>query len=190
MKKQIKDAQEKMLSNFFTIKDNVASFKVNYSKINDILDQNFKGKQLPIIYSDFFEDMKRYASLLPKKYKIEMNINIEDLQGYSLKEVEQIILDNRDLFFIKRHQTKISKAITSIIMLCFGTLFFALYSIGLKFGWEQILNEFIYIACWVFYWEAVSIIFLEIFGEDAKLKQFINRINKINITNETLTKIN
>ncbi len=182
-RKQIKEAQEKMLSNFFTIKDDVATFDVNYKKIDDILDPNFKGQKKPIIYGNFFEDMKRYTSLLPKKYKIEMNINIEDLQGYSLKDVEEIVFDNKNLFFIKRHQTKKNKAVSSIIMLILGTIFFSLYSIGIKFEWEQILNEFVYIACWVFYWEAVSIVFLEIFGEDAKLKQFINRINKINITN-------
>lgn len=44
-RKQIKEAQEKMLSNFFTIKDDVATFDVNYKKIDDILDPNFKGQK-------------------------------------------------------------------------------------------------------------------------------------------------
>lgn len=181
-KKELIDAQRKILDNFFEIKGDVASFDLNYKSIYDLVDENFKSKKLPIIHGNFYDEIKHYTSLLPSKYKIQININIEDLHGYSLENMQEIFADNRNLFLIRKHQMNKNNVISSLIMLLLGSFFFVIYSIGIKFGCEQIFNEFIYIACWVFYWEAVSIIFMEIFGEERKLKKFVKRIAKLNIT--------
>lgn len=185
-RKKLSQVREELLDEYYQIDGNKATFSLNFKTLDDIVDETFIGHKSLILEQDFEEKLKEYIALLPKKYELTININIEDTQGHSVDEIKSMFQNNRKLNKFKRLQSNSKKTGIAIAMTIIGSLFFLFYALGVNYNWWPILVEFLDIACWVFYWEAVTIVFIDVLGENSKTKILQKRTKQINITNNKI----
>lgn len=150
-RKKLSQVREELLDEYYQIDGNKATFSLNFKTLDDIVDETFIGHKSLILEQDFEEKLKEYIALLPKKYELTININIEDTQGHSVDEIKSMFQNNRKLNKFKRLQSNSKKTGIAIAMTIIGSLFFLFYTLGVNYNWWPILVEFLDIACWVFY---------------------------------------
>lgn len=185
-RKKLSQVPEELLDEYYQIDGNKANFSLNFKTIDDIVDETFIGHKSLILEQDFEDKLKEYIALLPKKYELTININIEDTQGHSIDEIKSMFQNNTKLNKFKRLQSNSKKTGIAIAMTIVGSLFFLFYALGVNYNWWAILVEFLDIACWVFYWEAATIVFIDVLGENSKTKILQKRTKQINITNNKI----
>lgn len=100
-------------------------------------------------------------------YKIELNLKVDDYEGYDPHKVIEAFNDTLELNQYKARKNRTHKELSSSILILSGILLLFLMAIGKNYSWfgegvkEEIITEVIDIAAWVFIWEAVTLIFLQ-----------------------------
>lgn len=171
-----------LLNKYFYIDGNKATIALNFDNFEDMEDHSFAGSKTTIIDDSLFEKVKDMCELLPKDYEVYVNINIKDIGTHSIEEIENTIIDNINFKLFKYYSKSKKQLLTTFAMIGLGTIFYIIYSLGLYFNWASVITEFLDIACWVFYWEAVSIYFIEMRINKKDIKYSVTNIKKIYVT--------
>ena len=94
LKKLETELQEQILSKYFSIEGNVATLKLVYDTFAELINQNFGDTYIEKLNDKLFSDIKEAIEILPRKYKLNVEIIIKDFGEYSREECERIILQN------------------------------------------------------------------------------------------------
>ena len=84
----------KILKNYFNIDGNVATLKLVYDTFAELINPNFGDEKIEKLNDKLFSDIKDAVSLLPKRFKLNVQIVIKDFGDYTKEECENIIKQN------------------------------------------------------------------------------------------------
>ena len=86
--------QEQILSKFFSIEGKVATLKLVYDTFAELVNPNFGDDRIEKLNDKLFSDIKEAIEILPRGYKLNVEVVIRDFGEYSREECEPIILQN------------------------------------------------------------------------------------------------
>ena len=86
--------KEQILSKYFSIEGKVATLKLVYDTFAELINPNFGDEGTEKLNDKLFSDIKEAIEILPRTYKLNIEIVIKDFGEYSREECEKIILQN------------------------------------------------------------------------------------------------
>lgn len=170
---------------FFEIdkKKKVARIVLDFEKPSDIFDTNYVSK-IPVLSDDFLDWIDSAFRIIPKKYKIKLDICFDDMEGFDAAGLEKIfaknmLLEHRSKVSARKRERNLAWSLIGLGML----LLFSIIFLNLFWQEESIRHEIILyvldIASTVTFWEAFTILIVkrqEIFGDQ---KDLISRFASI-----------
>lgn len=96
---------------FDTINE-TATLHLRFSDVQEIIDSRLSTAKVPVISESAVEMLEEYIEYIPKEFKVNFQIEIEDCGGYDLKNLEASfnktvkIRDSRDKTGYKQNQSK------------------------------------------------------------------------------------
>ena len=110
---------------FFEIDDEkkTAHIVLHFEKASDMLDESFASKK-PVLNEDFFYKLRNSFSMVPKKYKIELTVAVNDTEGYTKEALSDIFDDNIMLEYKALHSEQKSRTFLAIGLVILGMIFF------------------------------------------------------------------
>lgn len=143
----------------------IAHVKLNFEKPSDIFDVNYLSK-LPVLSDDFLEWIDSAFQLIPLKYKIDLTVEFNDLEGWDeelLLEVfkKNIMLEHRTV----KSREKRKKIIAYGLIGIGAVMFIAMILISRLWQVDSLLKDIFFyisdIATTVAFWEAMYILVVE-----------------------------
>lgn len=160
-----------------------AHMKLEFSKPSDIFDANSITK-IPVLSDDFNDWIKASFEYAPRKYKIDLDIGFDDLEGYKEEEIQDIFQKNMMLEGKKslkqtalKNKIAIGLVITGLISLISMILLLGLWKDGGVV--KEIVSYIFDIATTVTFWEAMTILIVENKEKRNLAKNFIRKYDSI-----------
>lgn len=172
-------------SDFFELDDKskTAYMRLKFDKPSDIFDTNAITK-LPVFSDDFLDWLKSAFDFAPKKYKIELEIRFNDMQGYDDKSLQEIFRKNMMLEFKKNESKARAKDRIAYSLIAIGVVFFVammlITSLWKNGGLlKDIFSYVADIATTVAFWEAMCILVVENKERRSYMANLVGRFSKI-----------
>ncbi len=158
---------ENIEQEFFDIDEEqkIARINLRFPNPSSVFDLNYVSEK-PVLSDDFFDWVKSAFDIVPSKYKIDLDIEFEDMQGYDEDELLDIfklntMLEYRTLRNASKKRNKIALGLFGV-----GILFFVLMIlINKTWTGESLLKDiFSYvsdIATTVTFWEALTLLVVQ-----------------------------
>lgn len=170
--------QMQILQNYFSFNDNIATLKLVYDTFEELINPNFGDDKTEKLNDNLFSDIRDAISLLPKKYKLNLQIVIKDFGDYTIEECERIIIQNIQLLVyrvIKENNKK--RAIGWSLIASGAAVLVASYFLQNEELWFDLVN----ISGTLFVWEGAYTAFIERSLENREAKKFASSIGEITI---------
>lgn len=84
------ELQKQILSKYFAIDGRVATLKLVYDTFAELINPNFGDASTEKLNDKLFSDIKEAIEILPKNYKLNVEIVIKDFGEYSRAECEKL----------------------------------------------------------------------------------------------------
>ena len=170
---------------FFTLdkENNIANISLEFNNPSEIFDLNYVTKT-PILNDELTEWIYSIFELVPNRYKINLNICFDSLEGYKEEELldifeKNILLEYKKLINSQHRQRRIALSFlgSGILVLIITLLLTFIWEDGgvLKEVIAYILDVIVYVVMW----EAVTILVVDSRERNFKIKNAIKRFNKI-----------
>lgn len=180
--------QIELLEKYYTLdKENkVISITLHYEKASELLAKNIGNTKHFIFSQEVLEKIDGIIQNIPAGYKVAINFEIGDYEGYNPKELIESFNDTLELAQYDSRRQRQRKELLCAILVLVGIILLFIMASGKGNGWfgsgikEDIIEEIIDIAAWVFVWEAVSIFFLEHSKEaifSLKIRRMVTKIS-------------
>lgn len=158
---------------FFDIDEinNTANIVLRFEKPSDIFDNNYVSKT-PVLSDDFLDWISSSFKIISKKYKINLEVQFDDLEDFNESELESIFRKNILLEYADKKSERKKEKGVAWSLIGVGTVLL-IFSILMNFYWKsgnitlEIVKYVFDIAVTVTYWEAFTILIVkrqEIFG--------------------------
>ena len=144
----------------------IVDLTLNYESANDVLITNLDTK-VPTFDRDKFGRIKEIISEFPIDYKVNLDITIQDYNGYEPEEMLEGFNDAVELTVYSGEKDHRKKWLQTTFLLIAGILVLFFIANGVIQNWggitptaAEVLREVLDISAWVFVWQAVSLAFL------------------------------
>ncbi|MEG1500079.1 MAG: hypothetical protein RR400_03335 [Clostridia bacterium] len=117
---KIKKESETLLKKFYKIDGKFASIDLYFQTFQELIENDFGDNKVEKLNGILFEKITEAFSIIPKKYKIKLNIHIKEFGAYTPKEAEQIVKSNIDLKVYSLLVDNGRKKCIAFLMFCFG----------------------------------------------------------------------
>ena len=139
--------------------------KLEFNKPSDIFDFNAITKK-PTFTDDFFEWIKCSFEYAPRKYRIDLDISFDDLEGYDEETLNSLFYSNILLEAKRSYKTTLKKNRIAISLIILGVIFFiSMLLITNLWTSENVIKSIISyimdIGATVTIWEALTILIVE-----------------------------
>ncbi len=173
-----KDIRMEILKHYFSIQDNVATLNLVYDTFAELINSNFGGDNIEKLNDKLFSDIYEAVSLLPKKFKLNLHIVINDFGDHTKKECEEIVKQNISLVAYRTIKAYNQKLTSGWSLIGAGAVILILsYLLRDHDLWFDLIN----ISGTLFVWEGVNMAFLERNLEHKAIKKLISSIQNISI---------
>lgn len=142
-----------------------AFMKLEFNKPSDIFDRNVITK-IPVLSDEFLSWVRASFEYAPRKYKIDLDISFDDMEGYEEEQLKRIFFKNMFLEAKKslnqrnlKNRIAIGLVATGLISLVSMILLLALWENG-GLG-KEVVSYVFDIATTVTLWEALTILIVE-----------------------------
>ena len=139
---------------------------LNYETASEVLITNLDTK-VPTFDRDKFSRIKEIISEFPNDYKVNLDITIQDYEGYKPEEMLEGFNDAVELTIYSGNKDNRIKWLKTIFLMIAGILVLFFIANGIIQSWAgisttaaEVLREVLDISAWVFVWQAVSLAFL------------------------------
>ncbi|MBR1868055.1 MAG: hypothetical protein IJ800_05710 [Clostridia bacterium] len=158
---------ENIEKEFFEIDEEAKLAKISLSFLNpsSVFDLNYVSKK-PVFSDDFTDWIKSAFDIVPSKYKIDLEVEFEDMQGFKEDELLEIFKLNTMLEYrtLKNSASKRNKI--ALGLLGVGAVFFVIMLVVNRVWtndslFKQIFSYVSDIATTVTFWEALTILVVE-----------------------------
>lgn len=162
------------------IDNKIINITLHYDKVSDILDVTASNKKSPLFLHEPLEKINNLISNAPFGYKLAINFEIDDYEGYDPKNIISSFNDTLELSQYAARKHRQFKQLLSATLVLIGVLLLLFMVVSKNLMWfgndikAEIINEVINITAWVFVWEAVTLLFLE-HSEEVKFALKIRR---------------
>ena len=178
-----KEIELEILKHYFKIDGNIATIKLVYDSFAELVNSNFGDDSVEKLNDTLFSDIREAVSLLPKKYKLNVQIVIKDFGNYKKNECEEIIKQNVYLFGYHILKENNKKRVSGWGLIGVGALvLLASYLLRNYDLWFDLIN----ISGTLFVWEGVNTAFIERSHENKENFALAKSIKNIEIV-EALT---
>lgn len=173
------------------ISSRTASIKLKFSRPSEIFDLNCISKT-PMFSDDFISRLNSAFELVPKKYRVNIEVLFEDFEGYGEEELKKVFEKNIMLEYKRKRSAEKSRAGIAYGLIALGVVLFAAMILTNKL-WvsDSIFKEvFSYasdIATTVVFWEAMTILVVERKENMHFAKSLAERFGKIEFKKSAVT---
>ena len=188
MKKEIKERFKHIEDQFFELdhENKKALMTLVFDKPSDIFDKNVITKK-PMLSDEFTDWIKCSFDYVPHRYKGNIEIIFDDMEGYTEEELKDIFMDNVLLEAKQAYRETLSKNKVAFGLLGSGiVLIGALLLIEAFWSSEDVLQNIVAIiveiGAWVTVWEALDIFLIENKGKRDIRKNLTKRFESIKFT--------
>ena len=129
-----KELEMDILQHYFSFEGKVATLKLVYDTFAELINPNFGDDKIEKLNDKLFADIRDAVSLLPRKYKLNLQIVIKDFGDYKKEECENIIKQNVYLAAV---------LLVSYFLRNFDLWFDLINISGTLFVWEGVNTAFI-----------------------------------------------
>lgn len=156
-----------------------------YEKASDLLDNNIGDIKHPQFSNDVLEDIEHVLENIPNGFKVDINFYIKDYGNYNANKLITTFNNTLELRRYNSRKNRLNKQLFSSLLILIGIIVLFLMIIlknYFKFKnqiQEDIIEEVLDITAWVFIWEAVTLLFLEIPNETKFAIEIQRKISKI-----------
>lgn len=179
-----KEIQLEILQHYFSVKNNVATLKLVYDTFSELINPNFGDDKIEKLNDKLFSDIKEAVSLLPKKFKLNLDIVIKDFGEYTKEECEKIITQNVKLAVYQTIKENNKKNAYGWSLIGIGAIIILL-SYFLRSQNNELWFDLINITGTLFAWEGSYMAFIERNLENRAMKTLAKSINNISIERQT-----
>ena len=179
--KQSAEFTDVMLSHYFTIKGKVATVRLNFDDFSELVDQNIGDDGVEKLNSILFEKLSEIFAIIPRKYKIEVEIYVKDFGSYELCEAEKIVRQNFALLIYSFALERRRKIITGLSLLGGGVALLLVSYFLSKLNLPQILFDVINISGTLLVWEAANITLIERNADKKRMRQFVRKFSDVKL---------
>lgn len=152
--------KEQILSKYFSIEDKVATLKLVYDTFAELINPNFGDAKTEKLNDKLFSDIKDAVEILPKKYKLNIEIVIKDFGEYSQEECEEIISQNIKLSIYLALKSMGAHRWGGLALMGVGALVLIL-SYFLHSSDYDIIFDIVNISGTLFVWEGAATAFIQ-----------------------------
>ena len=171
--------------NFFALdKENkIAHIDLEFGSPKDIFDSNVVGKT-PMLNDDFMEWLTTALEYTPRRYKLDLSIHFDEMDGYEEEALTDAFKKNMMLEFIRIERKVHSKNKIAYLLIGLG-LAFLLSMILIESLWQEesvahtIFTYIFDIATTVTLWEALTILVVETFERRKEMRFFVKTLNEV-----------
>ena len=178
LKKIEAELQEQILSKYFEINENVATLKLVYDTFEELVNPNFGDARIEKLNDKLFSDIKEAVEILPKKYKLNVEIIIKNFGEYSREECEKIILENIKLSVYMTVKSMATHRWSGLALMGVGAAVLILSYI-LHSAEYDIIFDIVNISGTLFVWEGANTAFLERNSELRNTKKLAKALQNI-----------
>ena len=179
--KQSTEFTDVMLSHYFTIKDKIATIRLNFDSFSELVDQNVGDDGVEKLNSILFDKLSEIFALIPSKYKIQVEIYVKDFESYELCEAEKIVRQNFALLIYSFALERRRKIITGLSLLGGGVALLLVSYFLSKLNLPQILFDVINISGTLLVWEAANITLIERNADKKRIRQFVRQFSDVKL---------
>lgn len=154
------EINEQILSKYFSIEDRVATLKLVYDTFEELINPNFGDSTTEKLNEKLFSDIKEAIEILPRKYKLNVEIIIKDFGEYTREECEKIILQNIKLSVFMVLKSMSTHRWRGFALMGIGAIVLILSYI-LHSSDYDIIFDLVNISGTLFVWEGANTAFLE-----------------------------
>ncbi len=153
-----KELKMQLLQHYFSIEGNVATLELVYDTFAELINPNFGGEKIEKLSDKLFSDLGEAVALLPRKFKLDLNIVIKDFGDYTKEECENIIRQNVFLAAYRTLKGNRQKLLSGCSLIATGAVILVVsYLLHNYELWFDLIN----ISGTLFVWEGVNMAFLE-----------------------------
>lgn len=179
-----KELKLQLLQNYFKFDGNTATLKLVYDTFSELINPNFGDIDIEKLNDKLLSDVREAVSLLPRKYKLNLQIVIKDFGDYTVDECEKIIRQNIYLAAYSTFKENRQKLISGCSLVGAGAVILILSYFLRKYDlWFDLIN----ISGTLFVWEGVNMAFLERSLEHKATRALARAIKNISILGENDT---
>ena len=161
----------------------IAHVRLRLDKASDMFDESYASKR-PIMSADFLKQIGSVFRMVSPKYRIDLDIQIDDLEAYEEAELQQLFHENILLEHETNHRESRGNNRLAIVLMAAGIVSLVLMmAIGRCWPDEGLVRDvFFYItdiAATVTIWEALEILLVENRARRIYLKGLATRFRRI-----------
>ena len=160
MKFKKAEIEEEILSKYFEINDRVATLKLVYDTFEELINPNFGDTNIEKLNDKLFSDIREAVEILPRKYKLNVEIIIRNFGEYSREECEKIISQNIKLSVYLVLKSMVTHRWGGLALMGVGAAVLLL-SYFLHSAEYDIIFDIVNISGTLFVWEGANTAFLE-----------------------------
>ena len=173
-----KKLQEELLQNYFSINGNIATLKLVYDTFAELINPNFGDDKIEKLNDKLFADIREAVSLLPRRFKLNLQILIKDFGAYTKVECEKIITQNLHLIGYQTLKQNNKKRAGGWSLIGIGAAILLVSYLLRNFDlWFDLVN----ISGTLFVWEGVNTAFIERNHETKEMVMLARAIQNITI---------
>lgn len=152
--------REQILGKFFSFEDKIATLKLVYDTFAELVNPNFGDERTEKLNDKLFSDIKEAIEILPRGYKLNIEVVIKDFGEYTREECEEIILQNVKLFVYMALKSGNKHLLYGLALVGIGAAVL-IASYFLRSADYEILFDIVNISGTLCVWEGVNTAFLE-----------------------------
>lgn len=120
--------QLEVLGKYYEIdhKNKIVKIPFHYKKVSDLIDTHIVVKENPVFKNDLLKDISYLLHRIPDGYKIDVDLHIDDYEGYSPELISGSITDWFEMFHYDVMRKNKEKSSTVIKLVLIGILSFSL----------------------------------------------------------------
>lgn len=186
---EIEDRQIELYKEYYELdeENKLINIPLRYEKASELLNQNVGLKDKPQFSPDVIETIINITENAPLGYKLNVQFEIDDFEGYDPKLLIKSLNDTLELGQYNAKNNRQKKEFLSAILVLVGALILCALVFVKDKNWlgdglrASVLSEIFDIVAWVFIWEAASILFLDN-STETRISLFIkHKISKVSM---------
>ena len=186
MDRNLKERIKKIEDKFFDLNDETkeATVKLEFEKSSDLFNTNAITK-VPMLTSVISEWVSYALETIPKKYKVNFEITINDFESYTKEQMSEIFLDNSLLEIKRGYRAAILQNKLAIGLLGVGILFILAFLL-VQYLWsekgtvsKEITIFILEIGAWVTIWEALDVFIIQNSSKRRQKKNLSKRLKGV-----------
>ena len=154
------ELRDLLFCKFFRIEGNVATLKLVYDTFAELVNPNFGDEHTEKLNDKLFSDIKEAVDILPRTYKLNVEVVIKDFGDYSREECESIIVQNVQLSLYLALKATSSHRWGGLALMGVGAAVL-IVSYFLQTAKYDLLFDLVNISGTLFVWEGANMAFLQ-----------------------------